>query len=97
MKRSRTGIPVGMTTVERWSRSTLSCQLCRSKKLRCDRSQPCSNCSSRNVSCEYASSPMSLPHDGGIQSKDNESNIDRNQELASQQETLTLLPERYSI
>lgn len=32
----------------------VSCQLCRRKKLKCDRQQPCSNCSARGVSCQSA-------------------------------------------
>lgn len=32
----------------------VSCQLCRLKKLKCDRQQPCSNCSARHVSCQPA-------------------------------------------
>lgn len=32
----------------------ISCQLCRSMKLKCSREQPCSNCISRNVPCERA-------------------------------------------
>ncbi|KAI0974089.1 fungal-specific transcription factor domain-containing protein [Xylaria arbuscula] len=35
----------------------LSCQLCRSKKLRCNRAQPCSNCESRNVACHFLVPP----------------------------------------
>lgn len=31
-----------------------SCQSCRKKKLKCDRLQPCSNCSSRDVPCVFA-------------------------------------------
>ncbi|KAK4496649.1 hypothetical protein PRZ48_012631 [Zasmidium cellare] len=31
----------------------VSCSLCRVKKLKCDRQKPCSNCSSRRVTCEY--------------------------------------------
>lgn len=30
----------------------VSCQFCRSKKLKCDRRQPCSNCSARGVTCQ---------------------------------------------
>ncbi|KAB8239309.1 Zn(II)2Cys6 transcription factor [Aspergillus alliaceus] len=30
----------------------VSCQLCRSMKLRCNREQPCSNCLTRGVACE---------------------------------------------
>lgn len=32
----------------------VSCQLCRSMKLKCNREQPCSNCSSRGITCEPA-------------------------------------------
>lgn len=32
----------------------VSCQSCRKKKLKCDRQQPCSNCRSRRIFCNYA-------------------------------------------
>lgn len=31
----------------------VSCRLCRLKKLKCSRQQPCSNCVARNVDCEF--------------------------------------------
>ncbi|CEJ83195.1 Putative Fungal specific transcription factor [[Torrubiella] hemipterigena] len=31
----------------------LSCNLCRKRKLRCDRKQPCSSCASRDIPCSY--------------------------------------------
>lgn len=31
----------------------VSCQSCRSKKLRCNRVQPCSNCTSRGITCQF--------------------------------------------
>lgn len=31
----------------------VSCRLCRLKKLKCNRQQPCSNCSNRGLGCEY--------------------------------------------
>ncbi|KAK7991020.1 hypothetical protein PG990_015300 [Apiospora arundinis] len=38
----------------RRSRSTVSCALCRKRKVRCDRQTPCSNCvRSRNENCVY--------------------------------------------
>lgn len=37
----------------RTRRDPLSCQMCRVKKLKCDRQQPCSNCRTRRLSCEY--------------------------------------------
>ncbi|KND92120.1 hypothetical protein TOPH_02908 [Tolypocladium ophioglossoides CBS 100239] len=31
-----------------------SCEFCRLKKIRCDKKRPCSNCTSRHLSCRYA-------------------------------------------
>lgn len=44
-------------------RDPFSCQTCRVKKLKCDRQQPCSNCKTRRLACEYArnSSLTALP------------------------------------
>jgi hypothetical protein len=40
-----------------------SCILCRSRKIRCDRGTPCSNClKSRNGTCVYGNSPSHSPH-----------------------------------
>ncbi|KAL4990745.1 hypothetical protein BDW68DRAFT_153800 [Aspergillus falconensis] len=58
MDRKGTRVPADM--VHRWSRTPLSCRLCRSKKLRCDRAQPCSNCVQRKVDCVYAGRGESL-------------------------------------
>lgn len=52
MKRNNEGVPLRM--MQRWTRPPMSCQLCRSKKLRCDRSEPCSNCALRKVECVYS-------------------------------------------
>ncbi|PYH95412.1 hypothetical protein BO71DRAFT_449365 [Aspergillus ellipticus CBS 707.79] len=52
MKRKIGTVPEDM--VQRWNRPPLSCRLCRAKKLRCDRTQPCSNCVLRKASCEYS-------------------------------------------
>ncbi|KAK7514331.1 putative Zn(II)2Cys6 transcription factor [Phyllosticta citriasiana] len=52
MKRNAQGQPVIIG--QRWTQPSVSCQLCRTKKLRCDRSQPCSNCSQRGAQCVYA-------------------------------------------
>ncbi|KAK8162237.1 putative Zn(II)2Cys6 transcription factor [Phyllosticta citrichinensis] len=52
MKRNAQGQPV--IAGQRWTQPSVSCQLCRTKKLRCDRSQPCSNCSTRGAQCVYA-------------------------------------------
>lgn len=32
----------------------MSCQSCRSRKLRCDRDNPCANCTSRGIPCQRA-------------------------------------------
>ncbi|KAH0523031.1 hypothetical protein TsFJ059_008087 [Trichoderma semiorbis] len=39
------------------ARGFVSCSSCRQRKLRCDRDEPCSNCTTRNVECIYASLP----------------------------------------
>lgn len=39
----------------------ISCQLCRSKKLKCDRRQPCSNCVARGVTCQSQNSETHYP------------------------------------
>ena len=40
----------------------VSCNLCRSRKLRCNRQFPCSNCTARGVDCQlYASKAPDLP------------------------------------
>ena len=36
----------------------VSCQLCRSKKLKCNRVQPCSNCSARGTTCNFLVPPQ---------------------------------------
>lgn len=47
----------------------VSCQFCRSKKLKCDRRQPCSNCSARGVTCQpVARHPLQAPQDDKRQS-----------------------------
>lgn len=40
----------------------VSCQLCRSKKLKCDRQCPCSNCSARGVVCQRANRQTDEPN-----------------------------------
>ena len=39
----------------------VSCQSCRSKKLRCSRVQPCGNCTARGISCNFLVPPRSEP------------------------------------
>ena len=53
MKRSRDGKPIPDAMMHQWSRPPLSCSACRAKKRRCDRAHPCSNCTQRNMTCEY--------------------------------------------
>lgn len=36
----------------------VSCEFCRSKKLKCDRQTPCSNCATRGLSCHGQSTPQ---------------------------------------
>ncbi|KAI1371645.1 hypothetical protein F4677DRAFT_435290 [Hypoxylon crocopeplum] len=39
----------------------VSCQSCRSKKLKCDRVQPCSNCAARGITCQFLVPPTKQP------------------------------------
>ncbi|RJE24526.1 hypothetical protein PHISCL_03113 [Aspergillus sclerotialis] len=45
----------------------VSCQLCRTKKLKCDRQCPCSNCSARGVVCQRATRQADKPNREGKQ------------------------------
>jgi hypothetical protein len=36
----------------------VSCQSCRSKKLKCNRVQPCSNCTARGITCNFLVPPQ---------------------------------------
>ncbi|KAI8956676.1 hypothetical protein F5Y11DRAFT_365003 [Daldinia sp. FL1419] len=50
-----------MQTVGQKSRTRpdpVSCQSCRSKKLKCNRIQPCSNCAARGISCHFLIPPQ---------------------------------------
>ncbi|KAL5590767.1 hypothetical protein FOBRF1_014324 [Fusarium oxysporum] len=51
MKRNYSGAPIKSTY--RASRLPVSCRPCREKKRRCDRNQPCSNCTQRRLTCVY--------------------------------------------
>ncbi|CEJ56295.1 hypothetical protein PMG11_02506 [Penicillium brasilianum] len=62
MKRKSRGDPI--ETIHRWNKPPLSCRECREKKRRCDRTQPCSNCVIRKISCEYPGhGPEDVPKD----------------------------------
>ncbi|KAB5554766.1 fungal-specific transcription factor [Coniochaeta sp. 2T2.1] len=47
-------------TGRRREKPQLSCTLCRRRKSRCDRQQPCSVCSARGLECTYIDVPPSL-------------------------------------
>ncbi|KAH7234983.1 uncharacterized protein BKA55DRAFT_579749 [Fusarium redolens] len=51
MKRNYSGAPI--MSAYRASRLPVSCRPCREKKRRCDRNQPCSNCTQRCLTCVY--------------------------------------------
>lgn len=62
MKRSvsQTTTAADQDTPRRRRQPQTSCNFCRSKKLKCDRGQPCANCTTRGISCEGQTSPP--PH-----------------------------------
>lgn len=43
----------------RRGRRPVSCNLCRERKLRCDRAVPCHNCSARDAECRFSPDPSS--------------------------------------
>jgi len=58
MKRSAergNSVENGKETIKFRRQNPISCQFCRSKKLRCDRAQPCANCFARRINCVPAS------------------------------------------
>ncbi|KUI65772.1 hypothetical protein VM1G_01373 [Cytospora mali] len=59
MKRrmSNSTAEVDQETPRRRRQPQTSCNFCRSKKLKCDRAQPCFNCTSRGIPCQGQSLP----------------------------------------
>ncbi|KAG6353761.1 hypothetical protein INS49_005239 [Diaporthe citri] len=59
MKRriSPTTVAADQDTPRRRRQPQTSCNFCRSKKLKCDRGQPCANCTTRGIQCEGQTSP----------------------------------------
>lgn len=43
--------PILPSSRQRRGQRPISCYFCRSRKLRCSREQPCSNCATRNIQC----------------------------------------------
>ncbi|KAI7787372.1 hypothetical protein LA080_016447 [Diaporthe eres] len=66
MKRriSPTTAAADQDTPRRRRQPQTSCNFCRSKKLKCDRGQPCANCTTRGIQCEGQTSPP--PHALGL-------------------------------
>lgn len=54
---SKSVSPIGMQTARAHPR-LVSCQLCRTKKLKCNRAQPCSNCIARGITCTFLVPPQ---------------------------------------
>lgn len=54
MKRKSTTGPPG-TPKKQLRQDPVSCESCRKKKLKCDRTLPCSSCLARRISCSYGS------------------------------------------
>ncbi|KAM3068405.1 hypothetical protein ACMFMG_009541 [Clarireedia jacksonii] len=79
----------------------VSCQFCRSKKLKCDRVFPCSNCRARKISCVSASGEPSRnmsPHGSAIESfqshgiEELSQRLGRLEELLSRNANFAVLP-----
>ncbi|OCT47378.1 putative Zn(II)2Cys6 transcription factor [Cladophialophora carrionii] len=59
-----------LNPLKRPRQDPVSCRFCRSKKLKCNRQSPCSNCSSRGLPCDgtsasYARRPLEATGDAG--------------------------------
>lgn len=52
MKRNASSAAVAAPSAPRRRQPQISCDFCRSKKLKCDRGRPCLNCSVRKVPCD---------------------------------------------
>jgi hypothetical protein len=61
MKHGTGGAPFVM--VHRLNRMPQACKACREKKRRCDRAQPCANCSLRQLRCAYVESAYATIND----------------------------------
>lgn len=61
MKRRMSQAATDQESPRRRRQPQTSCNFCRSKKLKCDRLQPCSNCTSRGVPCEGQWLPSRSP------------------------------------
>jgi Fungal Zn(2)-Cys(6) binuclear cluster domain len=56
-----------------------ACISCRSRKLKCDKSYPCSNCQARSVECKQ----QQLVHNRGVRKRDIPSNTDASSTLTA--------------
>lgn len=73
-----------MTSLSKRSRVIIVCSNCKKRKKKCDRNQPCSNCTSSNLNCDYTYSShkpytqsASIPADLGQKWKKSEKNDSR--------------------
>ncbi|KIW48239.1 hypothetical protein, variant [Exophiala oligosperma] len=63
----------------------VSCQSCRTKKLKCNRVQPCSNCSARGISCHFLVPPWNNPDkNSNLTTLSNTPLLDRIEKLEAQ-------------
>lgn len=60
----------------------VSCQSCRSKKLKCSRVQPCSNCTARGITCHFLARPQGQT-DASLTSQGNAELLRRIEKLES--------------
>lgn len=61
----------------------VSCQSCRSKKLRCNRVQPCSNCSARGIACTFLVPPQRQQNGSSATTSSNSELLQRIERLES--------------
>lgn len=85
-------------SIKKRNRPTLSCNVCKRRKVKCDRKQPCTSCIKYNVTlmCKYSVSPSSNEHSSGNEAANTNMNALRQEEELSAHALSLLLNEERS-
>lgn len=84
-------------SIKKRNRPTLSCNVCKRRKVKCDRKQPCTSCIKYNVTlmCQYSVSPSCNDHISGNEStRSNANALGREEELSAHALSLLLNEDR---
>ncbi|CCE85939.1 Piso0_005581 [Millerozyma farinosa CBS 7064] len=82
-------------SIKKRNRPTLSCNVCKRRKVKCDRKQPCTSCIKYNVTsmCQYSVSPSCNDHPSGNEVASSNVNASRREEELSAHALSSLLNE----